>query len=68
MKHYGKIETFDQTAGTGFISPEKGGDALPFGKAAIPLKHQPPKTDQRFGYDLKRDESGVFRAVNLQRA
>ena len=68
MTHYGKIKTFDETAGTGFIIPEKGGDALPFRKSALPEKNQPPKTDQRFGYKLKTDDEGVVRAVKLQQA
>ena len=68
MTHYGKVKSFDQSAGTGFIIPEKGGDALPFRKADLQQKDREPKAEQRFGYETEKTGSGEVRAVKLETA
>ena len=35
MSYFGKIKSYDSSAGTGSITPEKGGDALRFKKADL---------------------------------
>lgn len=65
MAEFGKIKSFDTGSGNGWITPEKGGDALAFARADMQKKDVEPKADQRFGYDLK-DEGGKHHAVNLR--
>ena len=66
MTHYGKIKSYDSSAGTGSITPEKGGDALRFKKADLQQEGQMPKVDQRFSYETSEVDGGNKRAVNLQ--
>lgn len=66
MTHYGKIKSYDSSAGTGSITPEKGGDALRFRKADLQQEGQMPKVDQRFSYETSEVDGGNKRAVNLQ--
>ena len=66
MTHYGKIKSYDSSAGTGSITPEEGGDALRFKKADLQQEGQMPKVDQRFSYDTSEVDGGSKRAVNLQ--
>ena len=68
MTHYGKVKSFDQTAGTGFIIPEKGGDALPFRKTDMSKENWEPKADQRLGYETETNKAGDVRAVKLETA
>lgn len=68
MTHYGKVKSFDQSAGTGFIIPEKGGDALPFRKADMQKQNWEPQTEQRLGYETEKNNSGEARAVKLETA
>ena len=66
MPHYGKIKSYDSSAGTGSITPEKGGDALRFRKADLQQEGQMPKVDQRFSYETSEVDGGRKTAVNLQ--
>lgn len=68
MTYYGKVKSFDQTAGTGFIIPEKGGDALPFNKADMQKQGWEPKAEQRLGYETEKSDAGKVRAVKLETA
>ncbi|MHA6318382.1 cold-shock protein [Altererythrobacter sp. CAU 1778] len=52
--------------GAGTISPEKGGDALPFRKKDLQQQAQEPEVDQRYGFETSEVDGGKKRAVNLQ--
>ena len=66
MTNYGKIKSYDEGKGAGMITPEKGGDALPFHKADLQQQAEVPKTDQRYGYETKQGDGGKAHAINLQ--
>ncbi len=66
MTHFGKIESYDSSKGKGMITPEKGGEALPFGKSDLQQQAQEPKVDQRFGYETKQVDGGQAHAVSLK--
>ena len=66
MTHYGKIHSYDADKGAGMITPDKGGDALPFAKADLQQQAEEPKADQRYGYETKQGEGGTAHAINLQ--
>lgn len=66
MTHYGNIKSYDADKGVGTITPEKGGEALPFNKADLQQEGEEPKVDQRFSYQTNGDEGGNGRAVNLR--
>ncbi|WP_041558676.1 cold-shock protein [Novosphingobium sp. PP1Y] len=66
MSHFGKIKSYDPSKGAGMITPEKGGDALPFKKSDLQQQAQEPKVDQRYGYETSEISGGNKRAVNLQ--
>lgn len=65
MTHFGTIKSYDSGKGTGTISPEKGGDALPFRKSDLQQEAQVPQQDERYGYDVKNVENGKRYAINL---
>ncbi len=66
MTNYGKIHSYDAAKGAGMITPEKGGDALPFNKADLQQQAQVPKAEQRYGYETKQADGGKSHAINLQ--
>jgi cold shock protein len=66
MTQYGKIKSYDIGKGAGMITPDKGGDALPFNKSDLQQQAQEPVTDQRFGYDTRQVDGGKAHAINLQ--
>ena len=65
MTHFGKIKSYDSGKGAGTISPEKGGDALPFRKTDLQQEAQVPQQDERYGYDIKEANNGKRYAINL---
>jgi CspA family cold shock protein len=66
MTHYGKIKSYDTGKGAGMITPDKGGDALPFNKSDLQQQAEVPKADQRYGYETKQVDGGKAHAINLQ--
>lgn len=66
MTHFGKIQSYNSSEGSGTITPGKGGDALPFRKSDLQQQAQEPKVDQRYGYETSEIDGGNKRAVNLQ--
>jgi CspA family cold shock protein len=66
MTHFGKIKFYDSAKGSGTISPEAGGDVLPFRKADLQEQAQEPLADQRYGYDTQSGDDGKRRAVRLE--
>jgi CspA family cold shock protein len=66
MTHYGKIKSYDSGKGAGMITPETGGEALPFNKADLQQQAEVPKADQRYGYETKQGEGGKSHATKLQ--
>jgi cold shock protein len=65
---YGKVESFDNNKGTGLITPEAGGKALPFDRSAFSWtdKSAPP-VGRRLSYEVA-DTAGVNSAIKLQHA
>lgn len=68
MSEYGKIANYDTVTGTGFITPEKGGDKLPFAKGELDQAAKPPLEKDRFAYELGNDTAGESCAVKLRHA
>ena len=66
MTHFGRIESYDSGMGAGTISPEKGGNVLPFGKADLRRESQVPKIGDRYGFETNQVNGLDVRAVNLQ--
>lgn len=66
MRHFGKIKSYDSGKGVGTISPEKGGNVLPFGKSDLQKESQAPKIGDRFGYETNQIDGQDIRAVNLE--
>jgi CspA family cold shock protein len=66
MTDFGTIKSYDTGNGAGTITPEKGGDALPFRKSALQQQGQEPKQHQRYTYDVKNGDDGNRYAVNMQ--
>lgn len=66
MTHFGKIKSYDSDKGTGMITPDKGGDALPFGRKDLQQEAQEPSVDQRYGYGTSEVDGRDKRAINLQ--
>ncbi|XUU60832.1 cold-shock protein [Erythrobacter sp. HA6-11] len=66
MTHFGKIKSYDSSAGTGSIYPESGGDALQFRKADLQEEGEVPKIDQRYSYNTREFDGGKKSAINLQ--
>jgi CspA family cold shock protein len=65
MKHFGTVKSFDETQGLGSITPENGGEVLPFERSAICWGPQVAlKTGQRLSYELSEND-GQTSAVNL---
>ena len=68
MKHFGTVESFDETKGRGLITPEQGDKAISFERSAFSWEDKtPPPVGQRLSYDLG-EAGGQVRAVNLQNA
>lgn len=65
MTEFGNIKWYDTAKGTGTISPEKGGDVLPFAKADLQQQAEVPLKDQRYGYETQSGDDGKRRAVKL---
>jgi len=67
MTHFGKIRFYDSAKGNGTISPEQGGDALPFRKSDLQQQAEVPEADQRYGYETQAGDNGKQWAVKLER-
>lgn len=66
MTHFGNIKSYDSSKGAGTISPEKGGNVLPFGKSDLQRESQVPKIGDRYGYQTNQVDGRDTRTVNLQ--
>lgn len=66
MTQYGKIKSYDSEKGSGMITPEQGGDALPFNKSGLQQQAQEPNAHQRYSYETQQGSNGHPQAVNLQ--
>lgn len=69
MKHFGTVESFDETKGHGLIKPEEAGkSAIGFEKSGISWENKtPPAVGRRLSYEVA-ETNGESRAVNLQNA
>ena len=66
MTHFGKIKFYDSVKGSGTISPEGGGDVLPFRKADLRQQSPEPRPEQRYGYETQSGDNGKQWAVRLE--
>ena len=66
MAHTGKIKSYDATKGTGLITPEKGGNALPFNKADLQQQGREPRAGQAYAYETREVNGGKVHATSLQ--
>lgn len=69
MANHGKVRTFNQMTGTGFISPEGGGEQLPFRQIDVcrPVGVEVHE-GQRLAYEISVDLEGESQAINLRLA
>lgn len=68
MKHFGTVESFDESKGRGLIKPEQGDKAISFERSAFGWEDKtPPPVGKRLSYDLG-ETNGEVRALNLQNA
>ncbi len=68
MKHFGKVESFDNDKGTGLITPEAGGKDITFERKAISWDNKTaPAVGKRLSYEVS-EKDGVSSALNLQNA
>ena len=65
MTHFGTIKSYDSDKGTGTIAPEKGGNALPFGRKDLQQHAAEPNVDERYGYNTCEVNGRDKRAINL---
>jgi CspA family cold shock protein len=66
MAHTGTIKSYDAAKGSGMITPEKGGDALPFNKSDLQQQAQEPREGQVYGYETREVNGGKAHATSLQ--
>lgn len=68
MKHFGIVESYDETKGSGVIKQEQGGKTLPFERKAFSWADKAaPTIGKRLSYELA-DANGVSSVTNLQNA
>jgi len=68
MKHFGTVESFDESKGVGFIKPEVAGKHISFERSAISGENQtPPAVGKRLSYEVA-DTNGEPRGISLQNA
>jgi len=67
MKHFGTVESFDETKGHGLIKPEETGtQPIAFEKSAISWENKtPPPVGKRLSYEVS-ETNGEKSAINLQ--
>jgi len=69
MTNHGKVQTFNRMTGTGFISPEDGGEVLPFRQIDVHRNvGDEVQERQRFSYEVDVDADGERQAINLHSA
>ena len=69
MTNHGKVQTFNRMTGTGFISPEDGGELLPFRQIDVYRNvGDEVQERQRFRYEVDFDAVGERQAVILHSA
>ena len=67
MPTFGKIKSFDNHTGTGFIQPDSGERALPFNNREASNHAHRPRVGQTLSYDtLRPARFGKARAVDLR--
>ena len=67
MKYFGTVKSFDTIKGLGEITPETGGDMLPFERTAFSWGNKDvPTVGQRLSYDVGTNDKRQPCALNLQ--
>jgi cold shock CspA family protein len=65
---YGKVESYDNSKGTGLITPETGGKNLPFDRSAFLWSDKSaPSIGRRLSYEVA-ENAGTNSAIKLQHA
>lgn len=69
MKHFGIVESFDETQGRGLIKPEESAKSpIGFERSAFTWENKTsPPVGKRLSYDIV-ETNGESKAVNLQNA
>jgi len=65
---YGRVESYDNSNGTGLITPETGGKGLPFDRSAFSWADKmAPAVGRRLSYECV-ENAGLISAIKLQHA
>lgn len=67
MTRFGHIKNYDSANGSGAISPDSGGDALPFKRSDLQQQGDRPGVNQLYAYETCKLSDGSKCAVNLRR-
>lgn len=67
MHQFGKIKSYDSGLGEGWITPNRGGNALPFSKADLRRESQQPLVNQAYCYTPVDADGSGRRATDLDR-
>lgn len=67
MTRFGKIMSYDSGIGTGWITPNRGGDPLPFSKADLRRESQQPQVNETYSFTLAEAGGSGRRATDLDR-
>lgn len=66
MAYFGIIQSYDSGAGAGTISPDQGGNSLPFGKSDLQQESQRPLVDDRYSFETVEVNGREKRATSLR--
>lgn len=68
MKNFGKVESYDNSKGTGLITPEVAGKPITFDRSAFSWEDKSaPSIGRRLSYEVA-ETNGVSSAIKLQHA
>ena len=66
MLHKGKISTWNDDKGFGFVAPNRGGDRVFIHIKAFSVRNIRPEVGDVVVYSIAKDDQGRFRAVNAK--
>lgn len=67
MSFYGRMHSYDSAEAMGWLTPEDGGERIPFSRAEQFWVHHTPLIGRRYRYDIRPDREGQGkRAANVQ--
>lgn len=65
MRFEGKLTSWNEERGFGFIAPTMGGEDIFVHLTSIPTRLRPPKPGQLFNFEVELNREGKKRAANL---